>query len=117
MQGFSRLLTTWQGVTHWMRTNPDGTHTFAASQDVEAVLDANKAARNHNDGYTKDRGMRRVASIPVVVQLMWLNEDPPLDIYNAEHADRLAKRLNDPDWAYLRTADGRVAALADGGFR
>jgi hypothetical protein len=117
MGDFVPLIRTFQGVQHYMRTNDDGSHTFAASQDVEGVLEANKAARNTNDGYNKDRTMRRVASIPVVVQLAWLNEDPPLDIYNPEHSDRLAKRLNDPDWSLLRTADGRISALADGGFR
>jgi hypothetical protein len=24
------------------------------------------------------------------------------------HADKLARKLNDPDWAYLRTAPGRL---------
>lgn len=85
-------------------------------QDVGAYLDRNKAMANHNDGYTPSRDMRRVADIPAIVIEKWLREEG-LDVWNPEHNDRLARKLNDPDYAWLRTAPGRVAPTQDGSFR
>lgn len=84
------------------------TTTIGYSQNVESILSLNKEmAKDLDRGYTSaDKTMRRVASIPVVVQLQWLKEG--LDLYNKDHWSGIAKKLNDPDWRYLRTAPGRV---------
>jgi hypothetical protein len=75
-------------------------------QDVGAVLDQNKKLQNHNDGYSESRELRRVASIPAVVIEQWKNEG--IDIFNPDHAVAVARKLNDPDYAYLRTAGGNL---------
>lgn len=75
-------------------------------QDVGAALEQNKAMRNHNDGYSKSRELRRVAHIPAIVIEMWKKEG--IDLYNPDHATEVARRLNDPDWGLLRTADGML---------
>lgn len=75
-------------------------------QDIGAALEQNKAMRNHNDGYSESREFRRVAHIPAIVIEMWKNEG--LDIYDPNNAVEIARRLNDPDWGLLRTADGNL---------
>lgn len=115
MPDFVPLFTSAAGIRHYMRTNEDGTHTFAASQDTAPILDRNRAMANHNDGYTRDREMRRVASIPFVLIQQWLHEEG-WNAMDPANADRLAKKLNDPDYLYLRTAEGRLG-VTDGVMR
>jgi hypothetical protein len=94
------------GIDHWMVTEGKDTR-FASTQATDPIIDRNKAMANHNDGYSQSREMRRVASVPYIVALQWLNEEGWW-MFDPEHADKLAKKLNDPDWRHLRTADGRV---------
>lgn len=91
-----------------------------STQDVTPFLDRNKAMANHNDGYTADRTMRRVATIPDIIGLKWLNEegwDWRHASFDPDVARKLVQKLNDPDWAYLRTAEGRVAVNGEGDIR
>lgn len=83
---------------------------------VKAILDHNSQARNHTTGRNVDGTMVRVASIPAAVQMKWMAEDG-LDIQNPLHADRLRKKLNDPDWAFLRTGGGNLGFTQDGNIR
>ena len=71
------------------------------------MLDTNRKLQNENDGYSKSREVRRVASIPAVVQQEWVLKYG----YNpvtATDKTLLRKLLNSYDWAYLRTAPGRL---------
>ena len=95
------------GIVHWRRNNGDGTVSYRAEQANDPILDRNKAMATHNDGYSQSREMRRVASIPMQLIYHWL-ETEGWNAFDPANADRLAKRLNDPDYAYLRTADGHV---------
>lgn len=84
---------------------------FAATQDVAPMLEWNKAAQNHNDGYSQTRELRRVASIPYAVGLKWLNEEGWWFMDASKDPDvarKLAAKLNSNEFQYLRTADGRV---------
>lgn len=99
-------------IAHFWVNNEEG-GAVASFQDVGAALEANKAAYNHNDGYTKDRSMRRVANIPAIIAQKWMIEEG-LDIHNPAHAHRLMHKLNDPDWQYLRTAKGNLGKAGDG---
>ena len=79
-------------------------HRYA---DVEPIIDANKRLYNNGDGYSKSREWKRVASIPIAVQLQWIQKYgcDPLGKGN----EKLLKRiLNDPEWRYLRTAPGMI---------
>jgi len=74
-------------------------------QDVEPILDHNKALRG--EAQKSDWG-RHVASIPNVILVKWLNEEyargnVSLRMYTAEFNELVQRKLNDPDWAYLRT--------------
>lgn len=100
------------GVAHFWRDTEDGGEVVSA-QDVTAFIERNKASCNENDGYTKDRTMRRVGEIPPIVIQKWLIEEG-LDVWNPDHAHRLMRKLNDPDWRYLRSAPGTLGKTADG---
>lgn len=102
------------GIDHWLVEDENGSR-IASTQDTTAILDRNKAMATHNDGYSADRSMRRVASVPYVVALKWLNEEGWW-MFDPANADKLARKLNDPDWRHLRTADGHLG-ISNGTFR
>lgn len=104
------------GIRHYWDEQPDGSVVLRSEQDVEAMLDLNKAMANENDGYTPSRDMVRLASIPAIVWLKWLNEDG-INAYDPENADYLMRKLNDSDWRWLRTGGGHLAMTQDGRFR
>lgn len=103
------------GVRRYARPDGNGGLEIKIVQDTEAAIDTAKAMRNHNDGFNQTRDMTRVAHIPDVVGLKWLNEegwwyaDPSC-------ADRLMRKLNDPDWQHLRTGGGQLG-LSNGVMR
>ena len=51
---------------------------------------------------------RKVASIPLVVIYQWLAEDGFLftQLPQLEQTEYLRKKLNSPEWAYLKTSEG-----------
>jgi len=100
------LFTSSAGIQHWMREDENGT-SFEAVSETDPVIERNKAMLTHNDGYTADRSMRRVASIPYIIMHKWLNEEGWWAL-DPEHADKLAAKLNSSDWAHLRTAEGHL---------
>ena len=102
------------GIDHWILQEGNESR-FLATQDTTDILDRNRAMATHNDGYNADRTMRRVASVPYIVGLKWLNEEGWW-FMDPEHADKLARKLNDPDWRHLRTADGQLG-ISNGEFR
>jgi len=78
-------------------------------QDVEPLLDRNKRFQNSGlDGYSPTRDWKQVASIPNIILEKWLKEEG-LRYWDSEHRDRLIKKLDDPEWQYLRTGTGKIA--------
>lgn len=80
------------------------------SQDVQPILDRNKelVALGGDGFFGPERNWRRIASIPEVLIVQWLQEEG-LNIYRKEHWDYVVnKKLNDPAYAYLRTSPGRI---------
>lgn len=77
--------------------------TISYVQDVDPVLEGNKQDYNDWDRH-QDWGneYRHVARIPASVQLKWLIEDG-VDIYNKDHKEAVARKLNDSEWRHLRT--------------
>jgi len=74
-------------------------------QDVEPILDRNHALRC--EPQRSDWG-RHVATIPNVILVRWLNEEYAhgnvgLRMFTKEFDELVARKLEDPDWAYLRT--------------
>lgn len=93
----------------WTTRQPDGSFLIEQRQDVGAAIDLNKKMANENDGYSRDRNLKRQAHIPDIIVMKWLNEDG-LNVYDPNHADAVWKRLHDPDWRYLLTAPGDIVA-------
>ena len=78
------------------------------------ILDHNKKLYTQNDGYSPDKGLKRVASIPTIVLEIWAKE------YNQDQNNGnwfaipkeaqhkiLREKLNSSDYRYFRTAPGQ----------
>lgn len=73
-------------------------------QDVEPILERNKMLRTEDQ---KSDWGRHVASIPNVIYVKWLNEEHArgnmsLRMFTPEFDAIVQKKLQDPEWAYLR---------------
>lgn len=96
------------GIVREWHTNPDGTYTVTARQNIESdILDRNKSLYTHNDGYTPSRDMQRVASIPQLLLEHWKFVEG-WDPFHPENADKLAAKLDSSEFLWLRTAPGRL---------
>lgn len=86
---------------------------ISRTQDVEHTLRQNREMRLVDDGYTKDRTMKRVGRIPLVVIEQIMKGDPGRnngwDPLAEENAERLLQLLDDPEYAHFKTSDGKVA--------
>ncbi len=104
---FLPLWTGETGVKTSLKIDSDGTMHFLKEQALAPVFDATAAMRNHNDGYNRSRDTRRVAHLPQI----WIDHCRAVegwDPLDPEYGERLARVLNDSDYSYLRTADGRI---------
>lgn len=97
---------------HFFTDTSDG-FAIVSVGDVAPALEENRRQRLTNDGYSADRSARRVAHVPQAIRDLWLQEEG-WDAYRPDlFPHELAKKFNDPDWAYLRTAEGRLAVQGD----
>ena len=83
----------------------DRSITVYSHDDVEDILENNKRLRSTPQ---KSDWGRHVASIPNVISVKWLNEEwergnTNLRFLSKEWDELVAKKLKDPEWAYLRT--------------
>jgi hypothetical protein len=74
-------------------------------QDVEPILEWNALARQ---GEQRSEWGRHVARIPNVVYVKWLDEqhargNRSIRMFTPEFDQIVQKKLEDPEWAYLRT--------------
>jgi len=80
-------------------------YTFERVQDVEPILDDNNRLRS--EPQKSDWG-RHKARIPNVIYEKWFNEynegrsTPDLNIFSDDFNAYVNRKLNDPDWAFLR---------------
>lgn len=93
------------GVTTWFDYDHATDKTFIGSeQDVSLLLDANAKLRN-DESYWK-KGVKdswaHCASYPAVVIHKWLYEYG-IDVFNKDHAAKVKKLTNSPEWKYLKT--------------
>ena len=78
--------------------------TFKRSQDVEDIIEANKQAAAQPQA--SDWG-RHVARIPNIFLEQWLNEEyargnVSLRLFTPEFDRLIARKMQDPDWRFLR---------------
>lgn len=79
-------------------------------QDVEPILEWNQQLRSM--AQRSDWG-REIADVPNVILLSWLNEEQArgnttITLLGEEMRKLVARKLKDPDWAYLRTDSQQV---------
>ena len=84
-----------------------GDLTVIRGADVEPILEHNKALYSMNDGYSPGREWRRAASIPMAIIEKWRNEHG-IDVFNPDHMPAVRRLLNSNEYAFLRTAPGRL---------
>jgi len=93
------------GLQVWHSYDPmtDAT-TIRTVGDCEPVLEMNKRMAN-DTAFTKEgigRDFWLYARIPAAIQVKWLIEDG-IDIWNKHHGPRISRKLEDPEWKYLKT--------------
>ena len=101
------------GIETWHHydelTDTTTIETIQSDAAIDRILDENKKCQNDRDIWR--RGVKnefvRVAQIPVILIHKWKVEEG-LDVYNREHWDRVKRKLNSPEYSYLRTFHGRV---------
>jgi len=94
------------GVTEWFVDSDDGkSFSIVTEQDAQPHIEMNKKLQGMGrEYYAQDNDMWRVASIPIGIVMKWLVEDG-IDVYNPEHSAAVTKKLNDPEWKYLKRAE------------
>jgi len=88
-----------------LHRDSDGRHvTVESTQDVEDIIERNKQLQT-----IPQRGDwgREIASIPNIIILKWLNEEwargnKHMRLFSPEFNALVKRKLNDPDWKYLR---------------
>lgn len=78
------------------------------TQDVSSVIDQNKKLAAQKDKHAKWGDWDRVASIPAVVVLEWMNEGINVMAPTEDDRRKIKMKLNSPEYAYLRTRGGRI---------
>lgn len=76
------------------------TEALEYEQDVEPILERNKALQADNEGKSMGDGCH-VASIPSSIQLKWLIEHG-VDITNKDHMPGVKRLLNSDEYRYLK---------------
>ena len=75
-------------------------------------LQHNKRLFNLNDGYSKSRDLKRVASIPTLALSVWANEyngDSNWFALPKEVQTKILKtKLNSNEFKYFKTAEGKI---------
>lgn len=106
------------GVAMWHSYDPQTDTTYIEkTQDVEPILEANKSLQNWGIGGAarlndfSRRGIKNnwwhVALIPNLIIEKWLLEEG-INVFDRDHWPAVRRKLNSPDWRYLRTGTGRI---------
>lgn len=102
------LFTDELGIRHSLEEVGVDQYLLHSSQDTDAIIERNKAMATTNDGYSPSRELRRVATIPALIREKWLKEEG-WDAWRPDrYPEQLMRKLNDPEWQFLRTAPGRL---------
>jgi hypothetical protein len=80
--------------------------------NIDSHLQHNKRLLNLNDGYSKSRDLKRVASIPTLALSVWANEyngDSNWFALPKEVQTKILKtKLNSNEFKYFKTAEGKL---------
>ena len=96
------------GVDNFIYDEANDASIIQSSYDLTDILENNKKLYNDtNNGWSLSREMKHVAEIPLAIAEKWLIEDG-IDIMKKDHWGAIRRKLNDPEYRYLRTSSGRV---------
>lgn len=101
------MWTTPGGTEAWVRPDGEGGLILKEVHPVEQYIERNKAMANHNDGWSASRDFRREGSIPLWLAEKWKREEN-VDVFAPAGREFLTRKLNDSDWAHLRTSPGKT---------
>ena len=90
------------GVKKFIRSSDEDEGTVQVrydGYDVPLIIADNKRAQNDHSGKMGD-GLHRAATIPASVLIEWIAKDGKQAVYL--DPDYLTRKLNDPDWRYLK---------------
>ena len=80
--------------------------------DYKPIVEHNKKLYTENNGYSKSKDLKRVASIPTLVLEIWSKEYNGNSNWFALPSDVqkkiLKKKLNSSEFQFFRTAPGRL---------
>ena len=80
--------------------------------NIDPHLKHNKILLNQNDGYSKSRDLKRVASIPTLALSVWAKEyngDGNWFALPKEVQNKILKtKLNSNEFQYFKTAEGKL---------
>jgi len=77
-------------------------------QDTKELMRSNKTIQNAWDGWSKTKDMKHVARIPLILIHRWVQESG-LKMGTREFTNYIARKVNDPEYAYLRIGKGQLA--------
>lgn len=84
-------------------------HIVNYTQDVEPILEQNKAANNSgHDGYWQNRAAKQFAEVPMIFAMKWMKDDglegrAYFRMNKHDKEQYVRRKLNDPDYAFMRT--------------
>lgn len=92
-----------------VKFDSDGRIIVRSRQEVDPILDMNKEVRNHGDNSFRGDGLgRKIATVPNSILHKWMTDDG-LNVFDDECDQTVfARKMNDPDNAYLRTGGGYI---------
>ena len=98
--------------TTYMKDDMEGKIITKEEVDITPHLDHNKKLLNLNDGYSKSRDLKRVASIPTLALSVWAKEYNGNNNWFAlppEVQNKILKtKLNSNEFQYFKTAEGNI---------
>ena len=98
--------------TTYMKDDMEGKIITKEEVDITPHLDHNKKLLNLNDGYSKSRDLKRVASIPTLALSVWAKEyngDSNWFALPKEVQNKILKtKLNSNEFQYFKTAEGKL---------
>ena len=98
--------------TTYMQDDMEGKIITKEEVDITPHLDHNKKLLNLNDGYSKSRDLKRVASIPTLALSVWAKEyngDNNWFALPPEVQNKILKtKLNSNEFQYFKTAEGNI---------
>lgn len=92
-------------VTETFEYLDDGSWRITRTQDVEPILDHNKAKQNEH--FDKRKDWWPAASIPNIIIEKWKREDG-IDVFNKNHVQAVKRKLNSNEYRWLRTQNFRI---------